>query len=47
MTEAEVVRRLRAMYDQSFQRQERSLVPLLFGVKYAEALADYPVKELK
>lgn len=47
MTEAEAVRRLRAMYDQSFRHQERSIVPQLFGIRYAAELADYQVKDLK
>lgn len=45
--EATAVQRLQAMYDAASFRKERSIVPQLFGIKYAQDLAGYQVKDLK
>ena len=37
----------RPEYQQSFARQERSIVPELFGIRYAEELQSFKVRELK
>ena len=47
MNEQEATQRLRAMYQQSFARQERSIVPMLFGIRYADELAGYKVRNLE
>lgn len=46
MNRAQATKRLREMCEVAEARGERSIVGPLFGIKYADELADIPVAEL-
>ena len=47
MDKAQAIRRLQEMYEAAAARKERSIAPILFGIRYADELAHYSTSELK
>lgn len=47
MTQEEAIQRLRVMYATATGKGERSLAPVLFGVRYAEQLTAFRTDDLR
>lgn len=46
MTEQEAVRSLREMYERGWREREAGIAALLFGIRHADEIANWPQKEL-